>query len=314
MTYKPIVSIIIPIFNAERFLNRCLNSISNLEFKNWECLLVDDGSIDRSALISKEFVKSDSRFKLLSKQNGGVSSARNLGLDNALGDWICFIDADDYISSNYLNGVEIENFDVIFFSSMSFQEGVTPYYKNNLGELESNDIVSTKEIIADILHLNLLRVPWGKVIKKKCIDNIRFNREQNIGEDTEFFYKVLSRVKTFKTIPDHVYFWQDYSNIETIKYKLEAEKAVSFFENTFNSYKELGIESIKVERFLLFYFWRLIDKSYSSSIKKWYESKVVQECELNLKECHIQLPKIYHIYKKNESFGFFCMKLKRLFL
>lgn len=92
----------IPIYNAEKYLEECLNSIKNQTYKNFEVIIVNDGSNDNSETICRSFLKSDSRFRYFKKENGGVSSARNLGLDNVKGDFITFIDADDWIAEKHL--------------------------------------------------------------------------------------------------------------------------------------------------------------------------------------------------------------------
>ena len=92
-----LISIIIPVYNAEKYLNRCLDSVLAQTFTNWECLLIDDGSKDLSGKICDEYVSKDSRFRVFHKENGGVSVARNLGIRESLGEWIYFCDSDDYV-------------------------------------------------------------------------------------------------------------------------------------------------------------------------------------------------------------------------
>lgn len=99
------ISIIVPVYNAEKTLHKCVDSIINQSYKDWELLLVDDGSIDRSALICDDYVKQDKRIKVFHKQNGGVSSARNVGLDNVKGEWVSFIDSDDWVEIDYLENL-----------------------------------------------------------------------------------------------------------------------------------------------------------------------------------------------------------------
>ena len=96
------VSIIIPIYNAESFVAECVRSIQGQTFDNWELILVNDGSTDRSVTICESFVRTDSRIRLLNKKNGGVSSARNLGLSEATGKYISFVDADDKVTPDYI--------------------------------------------------------------------------------------------------------------------------------------------------------------------------------------------------------------------
>ena len=109
----PKVSIIVPVYKAEKYLNRCIDSILAQTFIDWELLLIDDGSPDKSGEICDEYSKKDQRIKVFHKSNGGVSSARNLGLDHVKGQWITFIDADDYIDSSFCNINEAEINDII---------------------------------------------------------------------------------------------------------------------------------------------------------------------------------------------------------
>ena len=97
-----LISIIVPIYNVEKYLRQCLDSIMNQTYQNFECLLINDGSPDNSANICREYVDKDSRFKYFEKENGGVSSARNLGIEYSKGEYITFIDSDDWVDSDYL--------------------------------------------------------------------------------------------------------------------------------------------------------------------------------------------------------------------
>ena len=96
-----LISIIVPIYNVENYLRQCLDSIMNQTYRNFECLLINDGSSDNSEDICREYVSKDSRFRYFEKENGGVSSARNLGIECSGGAYITFIDADDWVDSDY---------------------------------------------------------------------------------------------------------------------------------------------------------------------------------------------------------------------
>ena len=102
MLENELISIIIPIYNVENYLRQCLDSIMSQTHQNFECLLINDGSPDNSADICREYVEKDSRFKYFEKENGGVSSARNLGIECSRGEYITFIDSDDWVDSDYL--------------------------------------------------------------------------------------------------------------------------------------------------------------------------------------------------------------------
>ena len=99
---NPSISIIVPIYNREKWLRNCLDSISSQTFKDWECILINDGSTDNSLKIAQEYAANDPRFIVFSQENQGVSAARNLGLDHAQGKWLAFVDSDDEIAPDYL--------------------------------------------------------------------------------------------------------------------------------------------------------------------------------------------------------------------
>ena len=101
----PKISVIVPVYKAEKYICRCVDSILAQTFTDFELLLIDDGSPDNSGAICDEYAASDSRVKVFHKENGGVSSARNVGLDNACGEWITFVDADDWIAETFIAGL-----------------------------------------------------------------------------------------------------------------------------------------------------------------------------------------------------------------
>lgn len=110
-----LVSVIVPVYKAEKWLHRCVDSILAQTMEDFELLLIDDGSPDRSGEICDEYAVKDSRVRVFYKENGGVSSARNLGLDNAQGEWISFVAADDWVEVDYLEGLT-ENLDADFIA------------------------------------------------------------------------------------------------------------------------------------------------------------------------------------------------------
>jgi Glycosyltransferases involved in cell wall biogenesis len=107
-----LISVIVPIYNCENYINQCVDSILAQTCTNFELLLIDDGSSDNSGIICDEYAKKDARVKVFHKENGGVSSARNLGLHEAKGEWIAFVDADDWIKDTYLSDFRIGEKDV----------------------------------------------------------------------------------------------------------------------------------------------------------------------------------------------------------
>ena len=100
---KPLISVIVPVFNVAEFLDDCIKSLLNQSYENFEILLIDDGSGDKSLEICQNFAKKEPKIRVFSKQNGGQGSARHLGLDNAKGEFICFVDSDDILASGFLD-------------------------------------------------------------------------------------------------------------------------------------------------------------------------------------------------------------------
>ena len=128
-----LISIVIPVYNAEKYLGGCLNSIQNQTYKNFEVILVNDGSIDNSESICKSFVEADTRFRYYLKGNGGAPSARNFGLDNVTGDYVTFIDADDWVEENHLevliNNIKENNSDMAVSSIKKFDNSNNFYFR-----------------------------------------------------------------------------------------------------------------------------------------------------------------------------------------
>ena len=164
----PKISIIIPVYNSETTLHQCVDSILYQDYKDFEVLLIDDGSKDKSPAICDEYTEKDNRVKVFHKQNGGVSSARNLGLDYAKGDWITFVDSDDHVESNYLVDLTSIQSDLVIVGVHTFREALAReyyIYKYYISQsFEGKDLsLFLKKHISSLI----LRVPWAKFYKKK---------------------------------------------------------------------------------------------------------------------------------------------------
>ncbi|MDY3267295.1 MAG: glycosyltransferase [Phocaeicola sp.] len=146
---KPLISIIIPVYNAESTLRKCIDSIINQKFTDWELLLVDDGSIDQSAQICDEYADNNSRIKVIHKENGGVSSARNLGLDNSCGEFIMFVDSDDFLVNNSINKNVLDGGEDLILFSYIINSGTK---KNILVSPMLPCVISTEKGIIEFYH------------------------------------------------------------------------------------------------------------------------------------------------------------------
>ena len=210
----PTVSIIIPIYNAERYLQECLESIRVQSYKDFEVILVDDGSTDSSASICKAFAESDNRFLYFYKENGGVSSARNAGLEKASGDWIAFIDADDWVSPHYLQTLlEYSPMaDITFFGEKTMSDNEETG-KTVLSDRYCTDRQSIEDTIYELKygkHGDVFGWTWDKVFGADIIrkHNIRFSEKVSFREDEIFTLEYCRYVKSIRTISDVLYFYR----------------------------------------------------------------------------------------------------------
>ena len=128
MKRMPKISVIIPVYKVEQYLPECLDSIINQTYKNLEIICIDDGSPDNSGKILDEYASKDNRIRVIHKENGGISSARNAGLDIATGDWISFVDSDDWLDINtyekLLSSADEANTDIVMFGNCSVNNGI----------------------------------------------------------------------------------------------------------------------------------------------------------------------------------------------
>ena len=196
------ISIIIPIYNSERYLARCIDSVLVQTFSDWELILVDDGSKDGSANICRKYEEDDSRIRYVFKDNGGVSSARNRGLRYAQGDYVLFIDSDDSIAENTLERVldkaSEHDFDCIVWG---FNQNGNLWIPKE--EKDFLDISDFKKDFAVYLN-NLLCSPCNKLFKRSLIKE-KFNENITHAEDFIFFLKYLKNCRNISFIKDALY-------------------------------------------------------------------------------------------------------------
>lgn len=169
---NPAISIIIPVYNAEKYLRRCIESVLSQSFTDFELILVDDGSKDSSPQICDEYVAKDDRVRVIHKENGGVSAARNDGLDIAKGEYVTFIDSDDWVKKEYLQG---------FYDKHSFDFVIGSFVNEPSGKIRKiNECIFIGNKLKDYIKKSYLSngYPWGKLYNNKIIknNNIRFKK------------------------------------------------------------------------------------------------------------------------------------------
>ena len=191
----PIISIIVPIYNVGKYLPKCIESILNQTFKNFELILVNDGSTDNSGVVCDDYAKKDTRIKIIHKSNGGVSSARNAGLYVAKGEYIGFVDPDDYIDKNMyekLYRLFIDNNSDIAICRFNREINGKIQNKESTEEIiELNNMVAMNELFKGNLYRFSL---CNKLFSKKCFNDVLFP-EERIHEDLSTTYKLFANSK-----------------------------------------------------------------------------------------------------------------------
>lgn len=221
------VSIIVPMYNCSNTLKRCIDSISNQTYKDIELLLVDDGSTDSTKEIAYGYIKKDDRIKYIYKSNGGVSSARNVGIKNATGDYITFVDPDDMLLKEAIYDMveilESSNCDFVkcnyYLSNdenLKISEGKCLFNEDILVDNKSKK----KEILMKIIKGEISTFVWVLMIKRKFIDNVKpFNENVDYMEDKLFFIDIFSKSENYylSNKCTYYYFFKDF-NTRDIKF------------------------------------------------------------------------------------------------
>ena len=191
----PLISVIVPVYNVERYLVQCVDSIINQTYKKLEIILVDDGSTDNSSKICDSYIQKDNRIRVIHKQNGGLSSARNAGLDIASGEYIAFVDSDDYILPEMYEVlfrlIDENNADMGACSWQRVNEAGTPLLKQDTSP--ENEILSGDEVLSIGMTRGLTYVlAWNKLYKASIFDDLRFP-EGRLHEDEFTAHHILSK-------------------------------------------------------------------------------------------------------------------------
>ena len=219
---KSKISIIVPIYNVDKYLNKCLDSIINQTYDNLEIILVDDGSTDKCPLICDEYKNIDSRIIVIHKDNKGLSSARNAGLDIATGDLIGFVDSDDFLELDMYEILK-SNMDK-YLSDIAICDFKKVDKKTKVHSFSKNEFSITgkdKFLYIHNEYSSVAVVAWNKLYKRELFDNIRY-KEGKLYEDRFIIYELLEKAKSISYIlkPLYNYVYREDSIMNTISLKL----------------------------------------------------------------------------------------------
>lgn len=232
------VSIIVPAYNIATYLRKTIRSILNQTFNNFELILIDDGSNDGTSEYCDSVAKQDNRIKVIHKSNGGVSSARNLGIDLSRGQWITFVDGDDYLVPEYLErmvrAANNESIEMVCcnLATVNLDQSVSQY------PFLSESDVSTQRILNGFFSDEIIKSqfygPYNKLIRASSLKSLKF-KNYSVGEDVLFMFELLMNIKCVRTIPFVGYYYiKRVSSATTSKFslkKLDYVKAAHIIED-----------------------------------------------------------------------------------
>lgn len=317
----PTISVIVPVYNVEKYLRRCVDSILAQTFTDIEVLLVDDGSTDGSGTICDEYAQQDSRVRVFHKANGGVSSARNLGLDEATGKWIAFVDSDDYIGVTLyekIMDVSTEQDAVYFHFSTDNDGNITKIYQKKLRSLEQTPRSFSGfyhpregEIRNDVFYDNSLAVfSFRAIYKKSFVDEygIRFDTQQKTGEDRIFTYRVLLKARKVTVVDDEFGYYYFKRGVTS----LTGEKDAQYYrKGVFQNHQRMDL----LEQELCADNVAMTDSQLREirlfRANKMLQDVVLNEFKFNAKNAAIQIEQ----YRKDDFFRFaisFCAAVDAL--
>lgn len=287
---NPLVSIIVPIYNTEKYLDECIKSVLSQTYEEWELLLVDDGSTDKSSFICDKYSSFDNRIKVIHKKNTGVSDSRNIALSLVRGEYIAFLDADDYwyeiISLEKLIRIaEQYNLDIVrgeykavdLFGNDLFECPLTRQKILNANKLLSSSTFYTKIMSGEnFLVLSLF--------KTRIIGSLRFNSKRSFLEDMEFFAYLLLQPLRCMYIPFRFYAYRknenSASNIPKIKNLIDSFSMTDVFDKCSQEAKDNELRKAYRYNSIMMYYWTLDTMSQTP----YYEIRLNLIKDLSLTE------------------------------
>lgn len=253
---KPLISVIVPVYKAEKYLHRCVDSLLAQTFQDFEILLVDDGSPDKSGKICDEYAKKDSRVRVFHKKNGGVSSARNVGLDNAVGEYLTFIDADDWI--------DVDCFEKGFSLLMQDNLDILQYSYKRISEIDDS-IISVHDYecapmgwIDFVQKDHFLVCVWGNFIRMAVIEkrHLRFDEKLHLAEDQLFIMTAMTLSERISQTKDIYYNY--FQNSESATHNSKKEDIIKSSEELLKFGKKYQLFKPHIDRMIVRFYLELL--------------------------------------------------------
>lgn len=295
MTTEPKISVIIPVYNTAEYLPRCLDSILGNTYRNLEVICVNDGSTDNSAVIIEQYSAADDRVIAVDQANAGVSAARNTGLDRATGDFIAFIDSDDWVHPQYFEILNMAQAKcgacIIACKYISTRANRSEYAPINVNTVEILPVSNVEALKIGYLK----RLVWGRLYKRSAISGFRFRKELRWGEDTVFSIDSLCSNSSIALIDLKLYYYfqRETSAMRTIQ--LHDKLGLAKFYMT--HYGEVDLD-IKRHVYLSESIKHALSCRYSEMFAPNHLEQL--ECETMLKECREKLKQSEDLNRKEK--------------
>lgn len=200
---KPTISVIVPVYNAEKFVGKCIESVQAQSYIDWQMILVDDGSKDKSLEVCQRYADTDNRIRVIHQENAGAGAARNTALEKAVGEYVVFVDSDDTISETYFAELVKHNEDVVFIDVQDVDENGTVLKREYMSPFKDYPL-------DDITRAQMTgKLPWGGVRKAAKLKLLNENKirytHHKIGEEALYSFRVLDKAKNVSFIPEAMY-------------------------------------------------------------------------------------------------------------
>lgn len=302
------ISIIVPVYNVEKYIHKCIDSILAQTFVDFELILVNDGSLDKSGVICDKYAEIDDRIRVIHKENGGQSTARNVALDIAKGKYIGFIDGDDYIDSNM--------FEILYNTNIKYESQISVCGRYNVfdGKIakffisDKPIVMNSKESIRRLLvYNNMDSSPCDKLFEASLFDNIRFPKGY-ICEDVAVVYKLLENSKTIVHTGKPLYYYLQREGSTSKSSFSEKTMGLVIYHKQVSEYVQSKYPDLKEEA-NYFYFSRLIYTNilcYRSN--EWNNTSLKNDLRKRLKDAWYIIIKNQYISKR-DKFKVICINL-----
>jgi len=317
---EPLISVIVPIYNVEKYLNRCIDSIINQTHRNLEIILVDDGSPDNCPKICDEYAKKDNRIIVIHKKNGGLSSARNAGLDICNGEYVSFIDSDDFISNCFIEillRVLVENkSDISECKFLKFKENEEQILLDTINEYknvltDTSSIFDSRQMQLKLFDFDCVNhvVVWNKIYKKDIYKGLRFPNGK-IHEDEYTTYKAFSNAKTVAIINKELYFYR-YVNTSIMGRKFN-EKRLDILE-AYEEKKEFYRDDNEILKLVVLKYQYLLKKCFFDTKRYIKDNKDICSNISKKLKSNIKDYKLFETSKKRLAFEMFFAYFSNLY-